>query len=185
MLAGTVKEGQDGKKMRIAYTKGSGRGDTDLLLAGLAGRLADLGLRTCGTVQINTQPEGSGPCDMDVKILPDGPEIRISQSLGRNARGCRLDPSALETAVGHVAASLAHGADVMIINKFGKHEADGRGFRDLIAEALERDIPVLVGLNQRNEDAFRAFIGEAGTSLEPRADILVDWVLAGRDRAVA
>lgn len=177
--------------MRIAYTKGSGRGDTDLLLAALAARLAALGLRTCGTVQINTRPDGGsdveadGPCDMDVKILPDGPEIRISQSLGKNARGCRLDPSALETAVGHVAASLAHGADVMIINKFGKHEADGRGFRDLIAEALALDIPVLVGLNQRNEEAFRAFIGEAGTPLEPAAEALLDWVLAARDRAVA
>jgi len=178
--------------MRIAYTKGSGRGDTDLLLAALAERLAALGLRTCGTVQINSRPDGGsdvgaddGPCDMDVKILPDGPDIRISQSLGKDARGCRLDPSALETAVGHVATSLAHGADVMIINKFGKHEADGRGFRDLIGEALALDIPVLVGLNQRNEEAFRAFIGEAGTPLAPDAEVLLDWVLAERDRAVA
>ena len=29
------------------------------------------------------------------------------------------------------------GADVLIVNKFGKHEAEGRGFRMVVAEALK------------------------------------------------
>ena len=35
--------------MRIAYTVAPGRGDTDLLLAGIAGELAERGVRTVGT----------------------------------------------------------------------------------------------------------------------------------------
>jgi len=39
----------------IAYTMATGRGDTDLLLSGLAQELAARGLRGAGTVQINTE----------------------------------------------------------------------------------------------------------------------------------
>lgn len=164
--------------MNIAYTMAPGRGDTDLILFGLARRLATRGLRCCGTVQINTDRPDAGPCDMDVKVLPDGPVQRLSQDLGRDSRGCRLDPQALETAVGLVAASLAGGADVLIVNKFGKHEADGRGFREVIAEALARGIPVLVGLNGLNLPAFEGFAGGLAVPLPPEEEALFAWVLA-------
>ena len=162
--------------MNIAYTMANGRGDTDLLLNRIAHRLKQLGYRTSGTVQINTDREDEGPCDMDVKVLPDGPVIRISQSLGAGARGCRLDPAALETAVGFADAQLAKGADVLIINKFGKHEAEGRGFRDTIATAMMQGIPVLVGANHLNLDAFNTFTDASAQALEPDEETIFNWL---------
>lgn len=164
--------------MNIAYTMAPGRGDTDLMLNHLAQSLQRRGLRICGVVQINTERETDGPCDMDVSVLPDGPVLRISQSLGRNATGCRLDPAALETAVGHVTTRLANGADLLIVNKFGKHEAEGRGFRPVIAEALMNDIPVLVGLNGLNRAAFEDFTGGMAEELPPNRQALNDWLYA-------
>ena len=82
--------------MRLACTLAPGRGDVDLLLARLAERLAARGLRCAGTVQINSEAGPGRPCDMDVRLLPHGPVLRISQSLGPGAHGCRLDPGALE-----------------------------------------------------------------------------------------
>jgi hypothetical protein len=161
--------------MQLAYTMAPGRGDTDLILAGLAKGLTARGLRLCGTVQINTERDTSGPCDMDVRVLPDGPVLRISQDLGAHSKGCRLNPSALETAVGLVAARLDAGTDLLIINKFGKHEAEGRGFRDVIAEAISLDVPVLVGLNGLNRAAFEAFTGCLAISLPPELRALTDW----------
>lgn len=161
--------------MRIAYTMAPGRGDTDLLLLGIAETLASNGYRTCGTVQINTERDG-GPCDMDVKVLPNGPTLQISQDLGKASKGCRLNPNALETAVGLVASQLETGADVLIINKFGKHEADGRGFRTVIAEAISRGIPVLVGVNRLNFDAFRGFVGVEALKLEPCEREILEWI---------
>ena len=108
--------------MKLAYTMAPGRGDTDLILASLAATLAARGLICGGTVQINTERADSGPCDMDVKVLPDGPVLRISQELGRAAAGCRLNPDALETSVALASARLDAGADIIMINKFGKHE---------------------------------------------------------------
>ncbi len=172
--------------MKIAYTMAPGRGDTDLLLLGIAETLESKGYRTCGTVQINTERDG-GPCDMDVKILPDGPTLRVSQDLGKASKGCRLDPNALETAVGLVASKLENGADVLIINKFGKHEAEGRGFRTVIAEAISSDIPVLVGVNGLNFDAFQGFAGAEATELVPCALEILKWIdeVSNPDRRVA
>ena len=162
--------------MNLAYTMAPGRGDTDLILAGLATDLMARRLRLCGTVQINTERCDAGPCDMDVRVLPDGPVLRISQDLGPWARGCRLDPEALEGAVGLVSARLRSGADLLIINKFGKHEAEGRGFRDVIAQAISLDVPVLVGLNGLNRQAFEDFAGGLATHLHPERDALARWV---------
>lgn len=165
--------------MKIAYTMAPGRGDTDLILAALAALLEERGLRCCGTVQINTVNPvygRAGPCDMNVRVLPDGPVLRISQDLGPSARGCRLDPVALETAVGLVSERLAKGADLLIVNKFGKHEAEGRGFRDVIAEALAMEIPVLVGLNALNREAFERFTEGLAVPVAPEAEALRAWV---------
>lgn len=161
--------------MKLAYTMAPGRGDTDLVLERLAANLAARGLRCCGTVQINSERADAGPCDMDVRVLPDGPVLRISQDLGSQARGCRLDPAALETAVGLVKVSLSSGADLLIVNKFGKHEAEGRGFRDVIAEAVAMEIPVLVGLNALNRPAFESFAEGLAIQLAPTTEALMAW----------
>ena len=168
--------------MNLAYTMAPGRGDTDLILLKLAKVLATRGLRCCGTVQINSERGDTGPCDMDVQVLPDGPVLRISQDLGRSARGCRLDPAALEGAVGLVSASLEQGANVLIVNKFGKHEAEGRGFRAVIAEALANGIPVIVGVNALNLPAFEEFSEGLGRGLPCEIAALADWV-AGLGRS--
>ena len=162
--------------MRIAYAMVNRRGGTDLLLRQVAESAAARGVRACGLVQINTDCAPDRPCDMDVRILPDGPVIRISQSLGPGARGCRLDTPALEEAAGLVAAALERGADLMIINKFGKSEAEGRGLRGVIAEAIGRDVPVLVGLNASNEAAFEAFTGGLADRLPAEPEAMIDWL---------
>jgi hypothetical protein len=161
--------------MKLAYTMAPGRGDTDLVLQRLAADLDARGVRCCGVVQINSARADAGPCDMDVRVLPDGPVLRISQDLGPLARGCRLDPAALVEAVGLVAGRLALGADLLIINKFGKHEAEGRGFRDVIAEAVAMDIPVLVGLNGLNRPAFEDFAAGMAIALPPDPAALAAW----------
>ncbi|MHA6268215.1 DUF2478 domain-containing protein [uncultured Aliiroseovarius sp.] len=143
--------------MKLAFTIAPGRGETNLLLAQIADHLATQGAKVVGTVQIDTDRDDGHKCDMDVKVLPEGRIIRISQDLGRASRGCRLDMDALETAVADIEVALDQGADLLLVNKFGKHEAEGRGFRAVIAEALGRDIPVLVGVNKLNRDAFISF----------------------------
>ncbi|MEM6659147.1 MAG: DUF2478 domain-containing protein, partial [Pseudomonadota bacterium] len=63
----------------------------------------------------------------------------------------------------------------LIINKFGKHEGDGRGFRPLIAEAIAQDVPVLIGVNGLNMDRFNAFTGGEAEQLTADTDSIVAW----------
>lgn len=162
--------------MNIAYTIAPGKGDADLLLYGVAQHFIAKGLRVCGTTQINSERQTEGPCDMDVQVLPDGPILRISQYLGAGARGCRLDPEALERAVALVEADLQNDVDLLIINKFGKHEAEGRGFRTAIAIAISKGVPVLVGTNTLNRNAFLEFVGSDAIELEPMGEAIQAWV---------
>ncbi|MBT2130649.1 DUF2478 domain-containing protein [Aliiroseovarius lamellibrachiae] len=162
--------------MKLAFTIAPGRGETNVLLADVAERLIRRDVRVAGTVQIDTDRGEDRKCDMDVKVLPDGPLIRISEDRGAGARGCRLDTDALEGAVSDTEAALAKGADLLLVNKFGKHEAEGRGFRDAIAMALEKNIPVLVGVNKLNREAFLAFCGDVAEELPADMTAISNWL---------
>ncbi|WP_449043201.1 DUF2478 domain-containing protein [Paracoccus versutus] len=160
--------------MQLAYVSLPGRGANDRFLAALAGAAQAAGLRLAGTVQTNPEREGRVKCDMDLRVLPDGPVLRISEDRGNGARGCRLDAGVLEAAVLGVAAALP-GADLLLVNKFGKQESEGRGFAPLIAEALSRDIPVLAGVNGLNLPAFQAFADGFATPLPADQAAVMGW----------
>ena len=162
--------------MNLAYTMTDRSGDLDLVLLALSEHLAELGWKTAGIVQVNSDREDCHRCDMDVRVLPHGPTIRISQSLGKEAKGCRLDPAALETAVAAVSADLGDDVDVLIVNKFGKHEAGGRGFRDAIAGAMARGVPVIAGVNPLNKDAFMEFSDGLAVPVPADVQALADWL---------
>ncbi len=171
--------------MRLAYTMTRGRGALDPLLHEVAGAAAARGLRLAGIVQVNSDRPGCARCDMDAVVLPDGPVIRISQALGAQARGCRLDAEGLETAVAAAEARLAQGVDLLIVNKFGKQEAAGRGFRPVIAAALEAGADVLVGVNEMNLPALETFTGGAAEALDPDPATLLDWIGSPPERTPA
>jgi hypothetical protein len=65
--------------------------------------------------------------------------------------------------------------DIFLLNKFGKHEASGRGFRDLIGEALAQGKAVIVGANGMNAEAFQEFTGGRAEFVEPDIDTLLAW----------
>lgn len=138
------------------------RGEADEVLSGLALRLESGGYRLAGLVQTNVARPGRCRCDMVLRELAGGREIAISQDLGDGARGCRLDQGALATAAGWVEGSISTDIDVLVLNKFGRREAEGAGLRAAIAAAVELDIPVIVGLAPENREAWDVFCGGAG-----------------------
>ena len=77
---------------------------------------------------------------------------------------------------GQVARSLDTDPDLLILNKFGKVEAEGRGLLDLVAMAVERGIPVMIGVPIRNLAPWRDFAG--GMSVEFSDDLseIADWL---------
>jgi hypothetical protein len=116
---------------------------------------------------------------MDLRLLGGPGRLRISQDLGPLSQGCRLDVARLEEAVGRVAAVLdARRPALVVINKFGKHEAEGRGFRPLIGRALAEGLPVLIAVSALNLPALQGFAEGLARELPAREDAVLDWAHA-------
>ncbi|MBZ4690601.1 MAG: hypothetical protein JG765_1852 [Cereibacter sp.] len=162
--------------MNLAYVSIEGRGKTDLLLLDVATRLEASGVRLGGTVQSNTERPDRAKCDMDLRVLPDGPVVRISEDRGGQARGCILDSGALEQTVFEVERRMS-GAELLIINKFGKREAEGKGLVTVIAAALAQNLPVLVGVNGLNLPLFLDFCAGETLRLPSDPDHVLAWCL--------
>ncbi|MGP9791275.1 DUF2478 domain-containing protein [Roseinatronobacter sp. NSM] len=159
----------------LGYISAPGRGVTDRVLAELAGGLGAAGWSLAGVVQTNRETTQDRPCDMDLHIIGQAHQVRISQNLGPHANGCRLDAHGLETAVGLVAAALHRNPALLILNKFGKAEAEGRGFRSIIGQALAQGIPVLTAVRPPNLDAFLTFADGMADPLPAKLDALQVW----------
>lgn len=162
----------------FGYIATDGQDGDDALLARLAARLAASGLALVGAVQ--TDPADAAPRrDMQLTILGSGMVLAISQDLGPLADGCRLDPDGLERAVGLVAASLDRAPappDLLIVNKFGRAEAEGRGFRSLIGRALAEGIAVLTRVGPAHRAQFDAFAQGLAERLPADPDRVLAWV---------
>lgn len=132
----------------------------DRLLAAFGYRLRDNGLAVAGLVQRNLFVRDRIKCDMEVEELASGAVLQLSEDRGPGARGCRLDRGALSEAAALLMRALDRKLDVLVLNKFGKVEAEGRGLRDAIAAAAALGVPMLVGVPFRNLDQWRAFAGD-------------------------
>ncbi|WP_103332205.1 DUF2478 domain-containing protein [Pseudotabrizicola formosa] len=160
----------------LAFVSAAERGEGDRLLARVAQRLSVAGVSLGGVVQMNTETDPDRPCVMDLRVLTDSSIVRISQSLGRHAQGCRLDAAGLEDAVGRVAeALLVAPPQLLILNKFGKQEAEGRGFRPVIAQAMALGVPVLTSVSEKNRAGFDLFAGECATALGADESAVMAW----------
>lgn len=173
----------------LGYMISTGRGAGDRLMIAVADRLVAHGIALAGVVQLNVEHDPERHCHMDLHILGRDDVLRISEDRGRHARGCRLDPRGLADAVQRVESVLdQREAAVLIVNKFGKQEAEGGGFRDVIGRALMADIPVLTTVSRGNLAAFLRFADGLANEVAPDPEAAVAWCLAqaaGRPSAVA
>ncbi|OYX44682.1 MAG: 3-dehydroquinate dehydratase [Rhodobacterales bacterium 32-67-9] len=161
----------------LGYVISEGRGTADRYLAEVVHRLHAEGVAVAGAVQVNSDQSDLQRCDMDLHVIGPGRIVRISQNLGALSKGCRLDPAGLEQAVGLVEATLdaTDRPRLLVVNKFGKQEIEGRGFRPVIGRALTEGIAVLTAVNTASLAGFRAFA--EGMEQEVPLDIaaILDW----------
>jgi nucleoside-triphosphatase THEP1 len=165
------------KLAAIVYGMGQADG-VDALLSALAAQLRGEGFRLAGAVQHNT-PQPQSPCsDMIIEDLATGRRIDISAPLATAGGGCRLDATALEDVAGLVAGSLearTPPVDLVVVNRFGKQEMAGHGFRGVIEQTVAREIPLLIALNSVHRPQWDAFTGGHGAVLTPSAAAIEQW----------
>jgi nucleoside-triphosphatase THEP1 len=164
--------------------------DVDGLLAQFAGDLVRRGHRLGGIVQWNTKGERGQRERMDVIDLMTGEAVRICQSLGKGAAACKLNPAGLAEGATAVSRAVTAGVELVVVNKFSKQEAAGRGLRAEIADAVTAGLPLLTAVPDNCYAAWMRFTGGFGTTLLCERRVIEDWweemsMRAGRARIVA
>lgn len=118
--------------------------DPDRVLRDFASDLNARGDRVVGLVQ--TGYHGLDAPRLSAMLVHTGQELQLFQDLGTYATGCRLDVGQLLDAGAQVAHAIDQGADLVIINRFGRQECEGKGLAYLIERALSAEIPVVIAV---------------------------------------
>lgn len=110
---------------------------------------------------------------MQLVDLRTGALYDISQNLGAQANGCCLNPQGLSHASGVLRQALLDGVDLLLINRFGVSESEGRGFTAEFAQAVQAGVPVVTAVAESCLPQWQAFTGGDFETLPHHADALL------------
>lgn len=118
------------------------------------------GIEVAGVTQKNIHRVDRVHNDMHLVSLCSNEEYKISEDRGAMSSGCRLDRDLIASAAVDVERALMTGTpQLLILNKFGKAEEEGGGMRQVIALALDADIPILMTVGRWSVGALLDFAG--------------------------
>lgn len=139
--------------------------DPDRLLRDFAADLTARGYRAVGLVQFRDRVKAPLLSGL---LLHSGETLSLFQDLGPLSTACKLDTGQLLNAGVRVANAIDEGADLVILNRFGRQEGEGKGLIDLIDRALSADIPVVIAVSSERFDDWIKYA--AGMSVRLRCD---------------
>lgn len=155
----------------------------DDVLRGFASDLKARGYRVAGLVQTSHRCADATSLDapnldaprLSAMLVHTGEELQLFQDLGTFAAGCRLDVGQLLDAGGKVASAIDQGADLVIVNRFGRQECEGKGLSYLIERALSAEIPVVIAVPSHRFADWIRFAGGMSVKLGCDRKTLDAW----------
>lgn len=160
---------------RIAALQGASSATIQALLDDFALRAARQGHKVAGVIELATGESVSACGRRAVRDLSTGAIISISQNLGHGSTACNLDPSGLIEACAAVERTIAAGADLVILSKFGKLEADRGGLSDAFRAAIGAGLPILTAVSPAMTPAWRLFAGPLSQFIPADARVVDAW----------
>ncbi len=132
-------------------------------------------IRLAGFIQVSEETQTCGCPDTYVVDLETGTRTKILQDLGAESQGCRVNPAVIADVGQLVNAALSRAPQLLVINRFGKLESEGKGLRDEIASAALSNIPTLVAVSTRYLADWRLFVADLGSELPCEPEALNAW----------
>lgn len=168
---------EDAEELRIAAILFGRDDDVDIdgLLADVVARLQRDGYDVTGILQSAVRIDPDAKPSVGVREIRDGWQLPILENRGLHSRGCRLDPVAITEVARRLDAGLDRGADLVVVNRFGKAEAEGGGLRPVLERAFVEGIAVLVAVRRDFTEQWEAFHGGMAEMLAPDADAVLGW----------
>lgn len=88
---------------------------------------------------------------------------------------CSLDLGQLAEASMSLRRALIEHADIVVVEKFGKHEKDGGGLSDELLAVMAEGIPTVVSVPKSEQASWETFSGGMGDTLACELDQLQHW----------
>jgi hypothetical protein len=157
--------------------------DPDRILRDFAADLNARGYRAVGLVQ--TGHHCLDAPELSAMLVHTGEQLQLFQDLGTCSEGCRLDVGQLLDAGMRIASAIEAGADLVIVNRFGRQEREGKGLSYLVEGALSADIPVVIAVPSHRFADWIKFADGMSVKLRCDRDALEAWWRAVSARGVA
>jgi len=149
--------------------------DVDTMLARFAFERRRAGERLGGIVQVNDKDATGRQTGMSAVDLMTDRKVSLCQPLGSGAMACKLDAAGLAEASLAIGDAVAADVDLIVINKFSKQEAGGKGLRSEFADVILSGIPLLTAVPEKCLDAWVSFTGDRGTTLLCAPHVIGAW----------
>ena len=147
----------------------------DDFLSRLAHALQADPVKVAGVLQENTR-DRTGYCSaMTLVDLTSRARFRISQDLGLQSEGCRLDARGIAEIGPLLECTLTDDVELIVINRFGKAEAEGGGLRSAFVRAMEAGIPTVTAVREPYIEAWSQFHERLAISLPADLDAVLAW----------
>jgi hypothetical protein len=147
----------------------------DRLLLDFTEDLRRSGVRTAGLVQLDSWTGQFDDRAVRTVVLSTREVIPVAHQPNLAARGCGLDCRKLASIAKMIEAAIQEGADVVVINRFGKLEATGKGLIELIQQAAAADIPVLIAVPEHRFAEWIKYSAGMSVRLPCRRAALDRW----------
>lgn len=145
------------------------------ILGAFAHTLRIAGWKVGGLLQVRGAEGGAKGGDVCLVDVSGAHTFRISQHLGAGSTSCSVDPAGMAEASGALRKALTDQVDLLVINKFGKTEAEGAGFMQEIAAAVAMGIPVLTTVHKKYLAQWTRFTGDLAQLVPADTTALARW----------
>jgi hypothetical protein len=132
----------DSQSELAALVYGQGQ-DPDRILGDFAADLNANGYSAVGLVQLGHRCRDAA---LSATLLHTGESVPLFRNIDNATDKRRLDLARLRDAGERIARAIDQGADIVIVNRFGRQECEGKGLSHLVAHALDADIPVVIAV---------------------------------------
>lgn len=147
----------------------------DALIGGVVRDLQKRGARVAGVVQSKGPTPGCSGPDVGLEAIGGLWNMPIMEYRGTQSQGCRLDYRAMSEATVWLENAMEQPFDILVLNRFGRAESEGGGFRKILARCAELERPALVPVRADYIDAWCEFHGGMGDVLPPDHAAIIDW----------
>jgi hypothetical protein len=144
------------------------------LMRSFALELAQSGARVAGVTQMRGD-DPLGRSRIFLRDLASQAEFVISQDLGPGSVACNLDAGELAMACAAVERAARAGADLIVVSKFSKQEAERGGLCDAFRAAMTARIPVIAAVSPHFREEWRLFAGPLAEDVPATHEALAEW----------